>query len=966
MCIHADTKLLRGRAQNQACRTLCKSRSCHHQNRVAGYLQAHPDMGEEPFDIEDLVNVGRTQGPCPYYLSRELHNSADILFAPYNYVIEKENRHSLTGIHWENTVLIFDEAHNLESICADSVSFDLPAAHLSACIVEARQCVDLALAHRTRDNSAETSVDPENFAILKALLLELEKRINDVPFTTESGFTRPGPHIYDFLADIKINQETVTMLIDTIDHAINLLEDEANLGSVKVHKRPGSAYRLQALRDALRVVFQGKDKSHATCYRFHIHEPYGQDADKGPRKGPKGRTLSWWCFNPGLAMEEFSQLGVRTVILTSGTLSPLDSFALELKLPFKVRLENPHVVGPDQIWVGVVSTGPSGRLLNSSYRMRDSLEYKLDLGNTIVNFARIVPDGLLVFFPSYYLLNQCVEAWQTPNVGAPKSSTVWERICKHKQPVIEPKESALFNHANEDFITKLNDATSSGAVFFAVCRGKVSEGLDFADKAGRAVVITGIPYAMKTDPKVRLKREYLDEQSRLQTNKNKALTGEEWYVQQASRAVNQAVGRVIRHREDYGAIILCDERFAQGSAQNQMSLWLRPHIKCYSKFGDATFSLTRFFRDKASTNSGTKKIVEQRVANEPPLESVLRGASTNLCDAKSLGTLYLNIEAQGTTSAEVDKNIHDFGILSQKFTRPSGLHCGPSSAAVSSGPEKSLSSILANSRGNSTSKQIPRVVITPANRAIGSEVGTVCAAHCGTTSKRKGGLEIHKVFEGFDCDVVDLASPSPSTKQGRFQQQIYGNGLDKRMPLTGVGNGKSQQESAFGVFKIKHTNDQGVAAHVNREQDITCGQFSKAEDSSKNADLTSKDDKKSRNAADFLKEVKARLSAPEYKGFVECMKGLRQQVMNIKTVLEAVANLFSAPERIFLLRRFGEFVPTQHRELYETCLAAKSAAVEKLSGRQFAGDKVPYVAAEPLGLHGFPSRSRKRPGGSNC
>ena len=36
-----------------------------------------------------------------------------------------------------------------------------------------------------------------------------------------------------------------------------------------------------------------------------------------------------------------------------------------------------------------------------------------------------------------------------------------------------------------------------GAIFFAVCRGKVSEGLDFADAAGRAVVITGIPYANK-------------------------------------------------------------------------------------------------------------------------------------------------------------------------------------------------------------------------------------------------------------------------------------------------------------------------------------------------------------------------------------------------------------------------------------------------------------------------------------
>lgn len=39
------------------------------------------------------------------------------------------------------------------------------------------------------------------------------------------------------------------------------------------------------------------------------------------------------------------------------------------------------------------------------------------------------------------------------------------------------------------------------------------------------------------------------------------LTGKEWYRQQASRAVNQAIGRVIRHRQDFGAILLCDTRY---------------------------------------------------------------------------------------------------------------------------------------------------------------------------------------------------------------------------------------------------------------------------------------------------------------------------------------------------------------------------------------------------------------------
>lgn len=39
------------------------------------------------------------------------------------------------------------------------------------------------------------------------------------------------------------------------------------------------------------------------------------------------------------------------------------------------------------------------------------------------------------------------------------------------------------------------------------------------------------------------------------------LTGQMWYQQSASRAVNQALGRVIRHKNDWGAIFLLDERY---------------------------------------------------------------------------------------------------------------------------------------------------------------------------------------------------------------------------------------------------------------------------------------------------------------------------------------------------------------------------------------------------------------------
>ena len=48
----------------------------------------------------------------------------------------------------------------------------------------------------------------------------------------------------------------------------------------------------------------------------------------------------------------------------------------------------------------------------------------------------------------------------------------------------------------------------------AVCRGKVAEGLDFADENGRAVLITGLPYPPLKDPRVELKRAFLDEELR--------------------------------------------------------------------------------------------------------------------------------------------------------------------------------------------------------------------------------------------------------------------------------------------------------------------------------------------------------------------------------------------------------------------------------------------------------------------
>lgn len=38
------------------------------------------------------------------------------------------------------------------------------------------------------------------------------------------------------------------------------------------------------------------------------------------------------------------------------------------------------------------------------------------------------------------------------------------------------------------------------------------------------------------------------------------MSGEEWYQVDALRAVNQAIGRVLRHKDDFGAVVLVDSR----------------------------------------------------------------------------------------------------------------------------------------------------------------------------------------------------------------------------------------------------------------------------------------------------------------------------------------------------------------------------------------------------------------------
>ncbi|KAM6928950.1 regulator of telomere elongation helicase 1 isoform 3-T3 [Lycodopsis pacificus] len=583
------------------CRGKVSTRSCVYYNNVEE-KSTDKDLVKSILDVEDLVKFGNKQRVCPYYLSRSLKQQADVIFMPYNYLLDPKSRRA-HNIELNGAVVIFDEAHNVEKTCEESTSFDLTPYDVASAI----SAVDRLLVEQSKeatvseDFNVETlnsglKVNIETIAKIKQILLDLEAVIDSYDVPSEKGITKSGIFIYELLERVHLTYNSKTAVYEALEQITGHLSGQPGIFL--------NTSGLQKLADIIQLVFCGepseKDRqqqmqTNTAHFKVHIHrdksyhkKPQSTDVWASSSSKKQGNILSYWCFSPGFSMQDLVNQGVRCIILTSGTLSPLSSFTCEMRIPFPVSLENGHVIERDQIFVGIIERGPDGVHLSSAFDRRFLPENMASLGNTVANLSRVIPDGLLVFFPSFPLMEKTMDFWRANGHA--------DRIENVKPMFVEPKGKGTFNEVIDGYYNKVNDPTSMGGTFFAVCRGKASEGLDFADTFGRGVIITGLPFPPKMDPRVILKMQFLDEMSRKKTPGLKYLSGQEWYKQQAFRAVNQAIGRVIRHKEDYGAILLCDQRFKGSGARAQLPSWVRPYVRLYESFGNVIRDVSQFFR----------------------------------------------------------------------------------------------------------------------------------------------------------------------------------------------------------------------------------------------------------------------------------------------------------------------------------------------------------------------------------
>ncbi|XP_075242792.1 Fanconi anemia group J protein-like [Convolutriloba macropyga] len=766
-------------SKNERCKRLLDSKEpgeCSYYNGLQKALRdpsvkknkERLNMQTNPWDIEDLIEHGRERKVCPYFLSRELQKSCEIIFCPYNYVIDPRIRSSL-DVQLEESVVILDEAHNIEDVARSAGSLSTNQDDLDACKDE----FENILSNRLR-------LEPEAYALyekVKKLILPFCSFVmgngHDLPCNqfSESNRLIAGDEFIKLLSQkYKLNEEgfrSISSAVVSLAEYEKDLLDESNQflsESTGDHNRSASKKSLKLSTDAWSII-----EGLMLCLRFMYlsstdfkvvlikkydkfrpaklekKESLSNSFSQSPwlRKTKKGSKnieanlvadfyevqFHIWCMNPSTVFGDIVDK-TRCIILASGTLSPMDSFASELGCRFPVVLEAPHVIKRSQAFVGALCQGLNSDVsIKATYQNVQTLSFQDEVGHIVLEICKVIPHGVLFFLPSYKLLSLLINRWT--------STGLIEEMNKVKDVFQEPQKggSAQLNKVVAQYhecIKRSTASKSGGALLIAVCRGKISEGIDFADNEARAVITLGIPYPNFVDLQVEQKRGFNDQYCA----SRKLLSGSDWYEIQAFRALNQALGRCIRHKNDWGAVILLDERFVNPSTSQRyvknLPKWIRGFIQQPKGLLGTISALKSFVASQNSTEVASVPLetecnskmnletkieksddipndVEMRELNQEDLmtesdsdSSISPPVSVNKKTINNNHRSFFNFNKKGVS------NLDEFAFK-RKYSEDIGV-CGTSTPFISKNPKMNLCS---NNLGNQNHQQMKSLSESP-------------------------------------------------------------------------------------------------------------------------------------------------------------------------------------------------------------------------------------------------------------
>ena len=279
-----------------------------------------------------------------------------------------------------------------------------------------------------------------------------------------------------------------------------------------------------------------------------ILEPYESETATVPNP-----ILHFTCLDAAIAIKPvFDRFS--SVIITSGTISPLEMYPKMLGFTTVVQESYSMTLARRSFLPMIVTRGSDQSAISSGFQIRNEPGVVRNYGSLLMEFSKITPDGIVVFFPSYLYMESIISMWQ--GMG------ILDEIWKFKLILVETPDSQETSLALETYRTAC--CNGRGAILLCVARGKVSEGIDFDHHYGRTVLCIGVPFQYTESRILKARLEFLRETYRIREN--------DFLSFDAMRHAAQCLGRVLRGKDDYGIMVLADRRFQK--KRGQLPKWI--------------------------------------------------------------------------------------------------------------------------------------------------------------------------------------------------------------------------------------------------------------------------------------------------------------------------------------------------------------------------------------------------------
>nr|XP_021390757.1 ATP-dependent DNA helicase DDX11 isoform X2 [Lonchura striata domestica] len=575
-------------------------------------------------DIEQLVSLGRETKACPYYGSRFAIPAAQLVVLPYQMLLHEPTRNA-AGIKLKDQVVIIDEAHNLIDTITCIHSAEVSGSQLCCAHSQLLQYMERYRKH----------LKAKNLMYIKQILYLLEQfvamlggNVNQNPgcqAVSQTGTVLKS--INDFLFQ---SQTDNINLFKVQRYCEKSLISRKLLGFVERYGGPASAVKtskenqkLTGLQDFLLTLQQGSDKE-STPQSPPVEAEHDQLRTSSPlmqiegflsaltnanqdgrvilnRQGTVGQSsLKFLLLNPAVHFAKVVE-ECRAVIIAGGTMQPVADFREQLLCragvdPARiVEFSCGHVIPPENILPIILCSGPSNQQLEFTYQTRDLPQMMDETGRILYNLCNVIPGGVVCFFPSYEYEKQVYRHWE--------KTGLLSRLASKKKIFQEPKkanqvEQVLVEYAKCIKCCSQTGGQMTGALLLSVVGGKMSEGINFSDDLGRCVIMVGMPYPNMRSPELQEKMTWLD---KTMPRASGQAPSRVLIENLCMKAVNQSIGRAIRHQKDFASILLLDHRYTRPAIFNKLPQWIRERTQVKPAFGSAFAELRKFHRGKLDT-----------------------------------------------------------------------------------------------------------------------------------------------------------------------------------------------------------------------------------------------------------------------------------------------------------------------------------------------------------------------------